>query len=153
MQHHLPICLLRNIIKRWRYSNQDLKLLLYLFHHFFYKKPPLMSSKENVQRGAKENRHLFHNRSLLLTCCGALWPLGTAKASLSKGMSTDGHSDLINVLVNPPYTLPPQLRKVIAVKITWINQEGLLLASPIMVQKLIRLQYTITCQRINATTC
>ena len=40
----------------------------------------------------------------MVTCCGALYPFGIANTSLSRGMSVDGHSDRMKVLVRPQMT-------------------------------------------------
>lgn len=39
---------------------------------------------------------------IIYTCCGALYPIGARKTSLSRGISTVASSFLVNLLVTPP---------------------------------------------------
>lgn len=48
----------------------------------------------------------------MVTCCGALYPFGIANASLSRGMSVDGHSDRTKVLVRPQMTWSTEHNRV-----------------------------------------
>jgi len=50
------------------------------------------------------HRSFKHKIFQLITCCGVLWPFGTANTSLSRGMSIDGHSYQMKALVIPAFT-------------------------------------------------
>ena len=60
----------------------------------------------------------------MLTCCGALWPFGTANTSWSRGMSLDGHSDRMKVLVIPafPFLTEAEKKKNTSIS-TWSNMD------------------------------
>lgn len=73
----------------------------------------------------------------ILTCCGALCPSGTANTSLSRGISSDGHSVRMKELVIPasPFFTSPQKRKNVNTSWSNINTDPITTAFSIIAQK------------------
>lgn len=76
-------------------------------------------------------------KNKLRTCWGILWPSGTAKTSLSRGMSTEGHSDRMYALVTPACPLLKELNIVENNNKKWKHGRFLLKVTSIGPHKLI----------------